>query len=838
MHELLAAPAYSRIIPKVVILFLLSFQSLVMQTLTLVAALLGTVASAPSVKFPFNNQLPPVARRGETYSYTLNPDTFSSDNPMTISAPNLPSWLSFDASSWTLSGTPESSGGDETTNFTLLAADYTGTTVTDLTFEIVSAEPKPEATGSLLDVLRAAGPTADPNSLVLEPNEEFIIQFPDNFFSGDGRSIIGHYSVTKDHSPLPIWLKFDGEKRTYTGTAPSVNSDIAQAESYDVLFIESTVEGFMTVSVEFNLLVGAHSLTTNLTVDAVNTTAGEEFVYIVPINEVALNNISMTQANVSSVTVDGMPNWLEFDGSYNISGVPSSSDANQTYNMTVTVSDTYNDTVNWQLSVNVQEMVNTTVFKSSTIGPINATQGEYFSYSFADALVKQTEISIDTDQDWISYVDSNYTIHGEVPSSFNGTTITLTASEPNNNQKRHLFKRDLTAKLSLMGISRNLVTTSSSASPTSSSPSATASSSSSTSHRATATTAAAAAAPSKKSNLGLILGCALGIPLGLLLVALILLFFICRRRRKRANKTDLVSSQDHDKLSTGLVSAPVDVKGGPSPVFKGAEKRTTSSVYSDGNTMVETPEVDKEDPKDWSTPQRVSAYNFLQMDNSTPELAGGAKMPTHIHGDHPSSNVAKAAALSVPVAVSGLSNATPAPGGNPVADHALDSYQNVPRQSWRHTNITNRRWQDVRCSYNSLASVGADQAPEILPSNQDYPAGALPRDESSGIVHIIDPGLSSREHSNQVLATHDEDASSLSSNYRTASSGDESEHSSDEGSHNPVRAYRDDQGDFQFEEHGDTPTAKLRQSASIVGRAQQHVSHHHTDSQAGELAFV
>jgi axial budding pattern protein 2 len=68
------------------------------------------IASSVSVVNPVDDQLPLIARIGQSYSWSFSPNTFvSSNGALTYSAPTLPGWLAFDASTQTLYGTPTDS---------------------------------------------------------------------------------------------------------------------------------------------------------------------------------------------------------------------------------------------------------------------------------------------------------------------------------------------------------------------------------------------------------------------------------------------------------------------------------------------------------------------------------------------------------------------------------------------------------------------------------------------------------------------------------------------------------------------------------------------------------
>src|SRR4051812_2310354 len=110
--------------------------------------LLAKVSSAaPSLSFPVNSQVPPVARIGRPFSFVFSPSTFLSPSAVTYSIATGPPWLSIDSTGRRLFGTPGDAdigpGQVIGVPVTLLAADMTGAATHDLTL-VVSRSPGPQ----------------------------------------------------------------------------------------------------------------------------------------------------------------------------------------------------------------------------------------------------------------------------------------------------------------------------------------------------------------------------------------------------------------------------------------------------------------------------------------------------------------------------------------------------------------------------------------------------------------------------------------------------------------------------------------------------------------------
>lgn len=805
--------------------------------------LLSLAAATPSATFPFNNQLPPVARYGEQFSYTFSTDTYTSSETIYYSAPDLPPWLKFDADSKTLSGTPpaeDSSQGDQQVHFSLQASDSTGTLVSPCFLQLSNVPaPQVKSADALTQVLEAAGNTSDANSLVLRPGKPFEINFPGDFFTSNGQTVIGHYSVTGDHAPLPIWLNFDGGSGKFWGTAPSVTSDIAPAQSYSILYIDSTYQGFTSASVEFNLKVGAHILVANITTETLNVTAGKSFEYQIPVSDVQLDGEPIAHQDVSNVvaTLPDNASWLNFTASNGgvLAGTAPKSAANQTFEVQIELFDQYNDTVSFTVDIEVQDNPsNRTVFSASSFKPANVTQGEYFVYSISEYLLTKNNVEIDVDthnNGWLSYNSGNYSLQGMAPSTFNQTDVTFTAKVDGDESYS-----GLDATLPLMGVvnlSKMSKTVSSSA-PTSShsaTKSHTGTTATATATSSSTSSATAAPVPQKKtsSNTGVAVGCGVGIPLGLIAVAA-LAFLLWRRRKKQQRQAAAagdIESRTMDDGSPGSkdISNPVLAADSMlmAPVFK---VESGSSTDSSG-TAVDANEKKMED----NDPQRRSTFNFMKMDGDNDDA-------------HTLTNVQPMEALPVPqnnrVQSVATSHYSDTGAGTGVAAAAAD----VPRASWRHTNIGERRWQDARISYSSLASIeSADGPPTVQLASAEFaaPNRAMPRDESSGIMQKLGSHSSSlAAHAEADESTprpvgsmgtfaafRGEDANPNENDdaYHTASSGSDSDDSSV-----GIRPWRDSQGEMRWK-------GKNAMSAGVERKPSQ-VGHKPPQGERGELAFI
>ncbi|MCT7967673.1 DUF4347 domain-containing protein [Laspinema sp. D1] len=152
---------------------------------------------------PFSFQFPATTftdADGDTLTYSA---TLDNDNP-------LPSWLSFNPTTRTFSGTPTASHFGSF-NIKVTASDGTAT-VSDIFALAVSDVP------NTAPVVNEA--IADVTANVSAP---FNFVIPGNTFSDTDGNPLTYSATLEDGSPLPSWLSFDATTYTFTGT-PTVNN--------------------------------------------------------------------------------------------------------------------------------------------------------------------------------------------------------------------------------------------------------------------------------------------------------------------------------------------------------------------------------------------------------------------------------------------------------------------------------------------------------------------------------------------------------------------------------------------------------------------------------------
>ncbi|KAI5970508.1 AXL2 [Candida margitis] len=513
--------------------------------------------------FPFDEQLPNVGRVDEDYTFTMANSTYksSSNGEITYQVSNLPSWLSFDSGSRTLTGKPSESDvgefditikGTDQSDQSTLSNNYTMIVSNDTGLHVNSDT-------SVFQQLAQYGNTNGDDGLVVKPGDKISLKFSKDTFesySSSQRSIVAYYGRSADRSSLPNWISFDGEELTFSGTVPHVTSENAPSFEYGFSFIASDYYGYAGASSVFKIIVGGHQLETDLNSTVkINGTFGQDVDEVVPItSHVYLDGQLISKDNISEVDADDLPSYLSFnDADYTITGnFPNTSTFD---NFSITVSDTYGNTVDLPYSFNAIG----SIFTINSLDDVNATKGEWFQYQIMNSIftnANETEVNVNFDKsNWLSYHDSNKTLNGITPKSFDSLKVTIEGK---------LDSEDEEKSFSIKGVNEHITSSSSSSTSTSTSMSsgtAGAATASATDDSSNSNSASGASHNSNK-NRDLAIGLGVGIPVFVILVAAFIIFCCCYKRRN--------SKQESDDEKGTVTSATTQVPGSTSSGGKAA----------------------------------------------------------------------------------------------------------------------------------------------------------------------------------------------------------------------------------------------------------------------------
>lgn len=378
--------------------------------LTALLTFIWAVTAVPVANYPINSQLPPVARVSKPFRFSFSERTFVNGGAgLEYSLSNAPRWLHLDSDSRTLYGTP-GAGDAGTVKFDLKASDQSGSADMSVTL-VVSNEAGPEPGKSFLPQLAKTGPTSSPSTIFMYPGRPFHLSFnTSDTFKNTHFSTI-YYATSSDNAPLPSWISFDPSSLSFSGNSPSSPSSGPQTFNFNL--IASDVAGFSAATVSFDIVVGPHIMAFSHTVQTLKFTRGQPFSTPHFIGDLTIDGDQVTSQNLSDIKLDA-PNWLKLDhDTISLSGTAPEDAGNE--NITITVTDVYQDTATLDIRLQVSQLF----FKG--VESCNAMIGEEFSYTFDKFLFSDDTVKLDVDLEkvpsWVKYNAANRTLYGHVPAN-------------------------------------------------------------------------------------------------------------------------------------------------------------------------------------------------------------------------------------------------------------------------------------------------------------------------------------------------------------------------------------------------------------------------------------
>ncbi|KAF4458943.1 Axial budding pattern 2 [Fusarium albosuccineum] len=494
----------------------------------------------PTVNFPINSQLPPVARVDEPFSFVFSPSTFRSEYNISYSLGEAPEWLSVDDEEGRLHGTPtdDSVPEGEVVGQTVevIADDGTGSASISATL-VVSRSKGPSVKIPLSDQIEGFGDYSAPSSLLSYPSTELSFTFDSETFDHQP-NMVNYYATSGNNSPLPAWMRFDAGSLTFSGKTPPFESLIQPPQTFDFDLVASDIVGFSAVSISFSIIVGRHKLSADNPAIVLNATRGKKLSYNGLPNNIKLDNRPIKK-NEIEVSVNNLPDWLSLnEETWRIEGTPKQGD--HSTNFTINLSDSYEDTLTVEAAVNVA----TALFRSTFDGmefragkEVNINLEPYF-WDPDDVSVK---ISVEPERDWLKL--DGFNITGKAPKSATGDLeINVTASSKSSDARE-------TEALNVSILP--FTTISSSTSSTSTAPTET-----------TSEPGIQTAEPGGGLSTGSLL---LAILLPLLIFVLLLMLLMCWLIRRRRARQTYLSPNFRNKIS-GPVLESLRVNGGSSAI--------------------------------------------------------------------------------------------------------------------------------------------------------------------------------------------------------------------------------------------------------------------------------
>ncbi|MFJ5470116.1 putative Ig domain-containing protein [Pectobacterium carotovorum] len=328
------------------------------------------VNDAPVVATP----IPPQnVAQGGGFNFTVPDGTFSDPDgdSLTLSATlangsPLPSWLRFDPTIGTFSGTPGNADvGTLVIRVTATDGSNTsistsfGLTVTNVNDAPVVATPIPPQ-----NVAQGGG---------------FNFTVPDGTFSDPDGDTLTLSATLANGSPLPSWLRFDPTIGTFSGTPG--NADVGTL----VIRVTATDGSNTSISTSFGLTVtNANDAPVVATpIPPQNVTQGGGFNFTVP--DGTFSDPDGDTLTLSATLANGspLPSWLRFDPTIGtFSGTPGNADVG-TLVIRVTATDGSNTSISTSFGLTVTN-ANDAPVVATPIPPQNVTQGGGFNFTVPD----------------------------------------------------------------------------------------------------------------------------------------------------------------------------------------------------------------------------------------------------------------------------------------------------------------------------------------------------------------------------------------------------------------------------------------------------------------------
>lgn len=387
---------------------------------------ISPVNDAPVLLQPVGDR---TATEDQPFSMILSAGTFGDvdGDPLVLSAAladgsALPLWLTFDAATGTLSGTP-ANGDVGSVAIVVTATDTAGATVSaDFDLSIANTNDAPTITGSLV----AQSATED---------QPFVFTLPTGLFSDVDQGDVLTLSATgADGSALPSWVNFDAATGRFSGTPANEN-----VGSFDVR-VTATDQAGAAVSTQFTLTVANVNDAPVVNGGIANQLTDEDAAFSLMLPAGLFSDVDAGDALAVTVQrADGstLPAWLHYDPvTRSLSGTPANEDvgtislkAIATDLAGASVSTAFNLTV-----VNVNDppvvdlgMTNVSVAEDTAVNFVVPAQA--FKDVDGDTLTLSAKLTDGSPLPaWLVFDGSRFA--GTPPSNFNGTyAVRLTAND-------------------------------------------------------------------------------------------------------------------------------------------------------------------------------------------------------------------------------------------------------------------------------------------------------------------------------------------------------------------------------------------------------------------------
>jgi phage-related protein len=373
------------------------------------------VNHAPTVSYSVASQS---ATEGQAFTYQFSSGTFydSDGDILAYSASqtngnSLPSWLSFNASTRTFSGTAPLGSSDLYLRIT--ANDGSGSSAsTDFSLSTLAPTNRAPTVSSSI-----------PNQTVTE-GQVFTCQFSSSLFSDADGDTLTYTASQSNGSALPYWLGFNSSTRTFSGTVPTGSADLSLRVTVDDGRSGSAYTDF-SLSTPAAAAVN-HAPTVSSSIANQSATEGQTYSYQVPLGLFADADGDTLTYTATQTNGSAIPSWLSFNaGSRSLSGTVPTGAAD--LNLRILVDDGHSGTASadFALVTPSAAVVNHAPTVASSIANQSVTEGQAYSYQLPFGLFA------DADGDSLTYT-ATQTNGFALPYwlGFNGSSQSLSGTAP------------------------------------------------------------------------------------------------------------------------------------------------------------------------------------------------------------------------------------------------------------------------------------------------------------------------------------------------------------------------------------------------------------------------
>jgi hypothetical protein len=254
----------------------------------------ATATNPPTVTDQTANQ---TWTQGQTISLALPANTFTDPQGETLSyaasqanGQALPSWLSFNSSTETLSGTAPT--GTETLTLKVTATDTSGLSASE-TFGVAVPVAGPAVTDQTANQTWTQG-------------QKISLALPANTFTDPQRETFTYTASQSSGQAFPSWLSFNASTKTFSGTVPASVANLT-------LKVTATDTSHLSVSETFGVNVAAEAPT--VTDQTANQTwlQGQKISFALPAKTFTDPQNETLAYTVTQSNGQALPSWLSFN---------------------------------------------------------------------------------------------------------------------------------------------------------------------------------------------------------------------------------------------------------------------------------------------------------------------------------------------------------------------------------------------------------------------------------------------------------------------------------------------------------------------------------------------